>query len=126
MVDCWLVDVALLDLHDEEPRLNMADVKEEILDRFDDEGFGLKRREVSVMCRLNVKAVAILDALVELEIFKSKSEAIAAFLDQIFLEKEELFEEILTQAHEINAKREAAKHLAYKTVMGSSKKSKRK
>jgi Arc/MetJ-type ribon-helix-helix transcriptional regulator len=114
-----------MDLPNEKPRLNMAEVKEELLDRFDDEGFGLKRREVSVMCRLSGKAVAILDALVELEIFKSKSEAIAAFLDQTFQEKEELFEEILTQAHEINAKREAAKHLAYKTVM-SRKKSKRK
>ncbi|MHA2141771.1 MAG: hypothetical protein ACXADF_08700 [Candidatus Thorarchaeota archaeon] len=109
-----------------EPILNMADVKDELLDRFDDEGFGLKRREVSVMCRLSGKAVAYLDALVELDIFKSKSEAIAAFLDQTFSEKEEIFEEILTQAHEINAKREAVKHLAYKTVVGSRKKSKRK
>ena len=116
----------LMDLPKKEPRLNMADVKEELLDRFDDEGFGLIRREVSVMCRLSGKAVAILDALVELEIFKSKSEAIAAFLDQTFYEKEEIFEEIQTQAHEINAKREAVKHLAYKTVMSSRKKPKRK
>ncbi|MHA1937911.1 MAG: hypothetical protein ACW97O_06835 [Candidatus Thorarchaeota archaeon] len=115
-----------MDLPNEEPRLNMADVKEELLDRFDDEGFGLKRREVSVMCRLSGRAVAILDALVELDIFKSKSEAIAAFLDQTFQEKEEIFEEILTQAHEINAKREAVKHLAYKTVMRRRKKSKKK
>lgn len=104
--------------------LNMQEVKEELLGRFADEGYGLMKREVSVMCRLSGKAVAYLDALVELEIFKSKSEAIASFLDQIFMEKEELFDEILTQAREISMKREAAKHLAYRTVMKTSKKSK--
>lgn len=107
-----------------EAGLDMKEVKEEILGRFSTVRFGLKRREVSVMCRLGGKAVAILDALVELEIFRSKSEAIAAFLDQAFMEREAMYEEILTQAQEIKAKREAAKHLAYQTVMGDRKKSK--
>ncbi|MHA2152940.1 MAG: hypothetical protein ACXAAQ_13255 [Candidatus Thorarchaeota archaeon] len=104
--------------------LDMKDVKEELLGRFETIRFGLKRREVSVMCRLGGKAVAILDALVELEIFRSKSEAIAAFLDQAFMEREAVYEEILTQAQEIKAKREAAKHLAFQTVMGDRKKTK--
>ncbi len=104
--------------------LDMKQVKEELLGRFATVLFGLKRREVSVMCRLGGKTVAILDALVELEIFRSKSEAIAAFLDQAFMEREAMYDEILTQAEEIKAKRESAKHLAFQTVMGDRKKTK--
>ncbi|MFQ5832606.1 MAG: hypothetical protein ACE5H4_07890 [Candidatus Thorarchaeota archaeon] len=101
--------------------IDMKPVKEELVGRISEEDFGLSRREVSVMCRLSGKTVAILDALVELEIFKSKSEAIATFVDQTILSRGELFEEILTQAQEIASKREAAKHLAYQAVMAGRK-----
>ncbi|MFW9799515.1 MAG: hypothetical protein ACFFD9_03715 [Candidatus Thorarchaeota archaeon] len=56
-----------------------------------------------------------------LEIFKSKSKAIAIFVDQTILSREELFERILTQVQEIATKREAAKHLAYQAVMAGRK-----
>lgn len=102
--------------------IDMKQIKAELLGRFATDGFGLTRREVSVMCRLSGRTVAILEALVELDIFRSKSEAIAAFLDQIIAEREEIFEEILTQAQEIDTKREAAKHLAFQAVMAGRKK----
>ena len=104
--------------------IDMDQIKAELLGRFATEGFGLSRREVSVMCRLSGRTVAILEALVELDIFRSKSEAIAAFLDQIIAEREEIFDEILTQAQEIAMKREAAKHLAFQAVMAGRKKPK--
>jgi len=103
---------------------DMKRIKTELLGRFATEGFGLTKREVSVMCRLSGRTVSILEALVELEIFRSKSEAIAAFLDQIIAEREEIFEEILTQAQGIATKREAAKHLAFQAVMAGRKKMK--
>ncbi|MFX1367501.1 MAG: hypothetical protein ACFFAY_02755 [Promethearchaeota archaeon] len=102
--------------------IDMKQIKAELLGRFATEGFGLTKREVSVMCRLSGRTVAILEALVELDIFRSKSEAIAAFLNQIIAEREEIFEEILTQAQEIATKREAAKHLAFQAVMAGRKK----
>lgn len=102
--------------------IDMKRIKSELLGRFEKDGFGLTRREVSVMCRLSGKTVSILEALVELDIFRSKSEAIAAFLDQIIAEREEIFEEILIQAQEIATKREAAKHLAFRAVMAGRKK----
>lgn len=39
-------------------------------------------RDVSVMTRMSTDIVEILDALVELEIFKSRSEAAAAFAER--------------------------------------------
>lgn len=108
-----------------EKEFDMERIKTELVGRFATEDFGLKKREVSVMCRLNAKTVAIMDALVELEIFKSKSEAIATFLQQVIAEREEMFEEILAQAKAIASKREAAKHLAFQAVMSSGKKEKK-
>jgi len=101
--------------------IDMKPVKEELMGRFTTEGFGIQKREVSVMVRLSASTVEILDALVELEIFKSKSEAVAAFVDQTIASREELFEEIRSQAQEIISRRESAKHLAYKAVMAKRK-----
>ena len=101
--------------------IDMKPVKEELMGRFTTEGFGLRKREVSVMVRLSGRTVEILDALVELEIFKSKSEAVAAFVDQTIVSRAELFEEIRAQAQEIISRREAAKHLAYQAVMAEKK-----
>jgi hypothetical protein len=65
---------------------------------------------------MSVDIVEIIDALVELEIFKSRSEAVAAFVERSVVAKRELFEEIRTQAKDIVSKREAAKHLAFKAI----------
>ena len=106
---------------DSEASIDMKPVKEELMGRFTTEGFGLRKREVSVMVRLSGRTVEILDALVELEIFKSKSEAVAAFVDQTIDSRTELFEEIRSQAQEIISRRESAKHLAYQAVMAERK-----
>lgn len=77
------------------------------------------------MCRLSARMAEIMDALVELQIFGSKSKEIATFLQQVMAEREEMFEEILAQAKEIASKKEAAKHLAFQAVMSIGKKSKK-
>jgi hypothetical protein len=91
-------------------------LREELLGQFEREKHGLKHREISVMTRLSVDIVEILDALVELEIFKSRSEAVAAFIERSVVAKRELFETILAQAKDIESKREAAKHLAFQAI----------
>ena len=55
------------------------DLKQELLGRFNKERFGLHNRELTVMTRLSADDVKVLDALVELEVFKSRSEAVAFF-----------------------------------------------
>jgi len=91
-------------------------LREELLGVFEREKHGLKHREISVMTRLSVDIVEIIDALVELEIFKSRSEAVAAFIERSIVAKKELFEAIRAQAKDIVSKREAAKHLAFQAI----------
>ncbi|MFW9870849.1 MAG: hypothetical protein ACFFEL_14565 [Candidatus Thorarchaeota archaeon] len=73
------------------------------------------------MTRMSVDTVEILDALVELEIFKSRSEAVAAFVERMIVSKMDLFQEIRSQAGDIIKKRESAKHLAYQAIKSNDK-----
>lgn len=109
-------------MSDEETSIKTAtpvDLREELIGRFAIEKFGLKKREVSVMTRLSGDIVEILDALVELEIFSSRSEVVAAFIEKTILARLKLFEEIRNQAEEIRRKRESAKKLAFQAVQDS-------
>ncbi len=96
-------------------------LRDELLGQFEREKHGLKNREISVMTRMSVDIVETLDALVELEIFKSRSEAVAAFVERMIVARMDLFEEIKTQASDISKKREAAKHLAFKAIRSDRK-----
>ena len=91
-------------------------LRDELLGRFERDKHGLKNREISVMTRLSTDVVEILDALVELEIFKSRSEVVASFVEKAVMEKKSLFDSIAKQASDIGKKREAAKHLAFKAI----------
>jgi Arc/MetJ-type ribon-helix-helix transcriptional regulator len=95
-------------------------LRDELLDRFERDEYGLKNREVSVMTRLSTDIVEILDALVELEIFKSRSEAVASFVEKILMDRKSYFDSITKQASDISKKREAAKKLAYKAIQAKS------
>ena len=72
------------------------------------------------MTRLSTDIVEVLDALVELEIFKSRSEVVASFVEKSIMEKKDLFDSIAKQAVDITKKREAAKELAFKAIQSKS------
>ncbi|MFX1606872.1 MAG: hypothetical protein ACFFDD_13340 [Promethearchaeota archaeon] len=91
-------------------------LRDKLLDRFERDKHGLKNREISVMTRLSADIVEILDALVELEIFKSRSEVVASFVEKAVIDKKNLFDSIAKQASDISKKREAAKHLAFQAI----------
>ncbi len=95
---------------------NQETLRGELLGRFSRESMGLKNREISVMTRMSPYIVEVLDALVELEVFKSRSEAVASFIEQIIMSRKKLFDEIRTQAQDINKKRESAKKLAFQAM----------
>lgn len=102
---------------------SQSTIREELMGRLSSEGFGLKKREISVMARMSAEIVEILDALVELEVFKSRSEAVAAFVEITIATRSDLFEEIKKQAHEIQVKRESAKRFARRAVQKTKDKS---
>ena len=95
-------------------------LRDELLGRFERDKHGLKNREISVMTRLSADIVEILDALVELEIFKSRSEVVASFVEKAIMDKKSTFDALASQANDISKKREAAKHLAFKAIQSKS------
>jgi Arc/MetJ-type ribon-helix-helix transcriptional regulator len=96
-------------------------LREQLLGRLSDEDLSSKKREVSVMTRMSNEIVEILDALVELEIFKSRSEAVSAFVEQAISARMSMFEEIKSQATDIRQLRDSAKKHAYKAFQEESK-----
>lgn len=88
-------------------------LREQLLGRLSDEDLFSKKREISVMTRMSIDIVEILDALVELEIFKSRSEAVSAFVEQAISSRLKIFEEIKGQAQDIRQLRDTAKKHAY-------------
>ncbi len=92
---------------------NQETLRDELMGQFSRERLGLKNREISVMTRMSPYIVEVLDALVELEVFKSRSEVVSTFMEQMIMDRKKLFDEIRTQAQDINNKRESAKRLAF-------------
>ena len=95
---------------------NQQSLREELMGRFSRETMGLKNREISVMTRMSPYIVEVLDALVELEVFKSRSEVVSTFMEQMIMDRKPLFEEIRNQAQDISKKRESAKRLAFQAM----------
>lgn len=96
-------------------------LREQLLGRLSDGSVTSKKREVSVMTRMSGDIVEILDALVELGIFKSRSEAVSAFVEQAISARKPMFEEIQVQASEIRKLRDSAKRDAYAAFQEDSK-----
>ncbi len=96
-------------------------LREQLLGRLSEEDISSKKREVSVMTRMSGDIVEILDALVELEIFKSRSEAVSAFVEQAISARAKMFDEIKTQAEDIRRLRDSAKKHAYEAFQEESK-----
>ncbi|TFG27192.1 hypothetical protein EU528_13260 [Candidatus Thorarchaeota archaeon] len=95
---------------------NQQALREELMGRFSRESMGLKNREISVMTRMSPYIVEVLDALVELEVFKSRSEVVSTFMEQMIMDRKPLFDEIRNQAQDISKKRESAKRLAFQAM----------
>ena len=89
---------------------NQQSLREELMGRFSREDMGLKNREIYVMTRMSPYIVEVLDALVELEVFKSRSEVVSTFMEQMIMERKSLFDEIRNQAQDISKKQPLGKY----------------
>ncbi|MFW9849427.1 MAG: hypothetical protein ACFFF4_09810 [Candidatus Thorarchaeota archaeon] len=90
-----------------------ATLKERILGELYSEEFELKKREVHVMTRLSSDIVEILDALVELEVFKSRSEAVSAYVEKGISSQMDMYEDVREIGRNIAEMKEKAKRLAF-------------
>jgi Arc/MetJ-type ribon-helix-helix transcriptional regulator len=77
---------------------------------------GLEGRSNVVMTRLNNEDLEKIDALVEVEVFKSRSEAAAFFIREGIQARKDLFEKILPTVNKIRElKKQAKKALSEET-----------
>ena len=82
------------------------EIKEKVLLRL---GEGLEGRSNVVMTRLSDEDLELIDALVEVEAFKSRSEAAAFFITEGVQARKDLFEKVMPTIDRIRALKEQAK-----------------
>ncbi len=78
-------------------------------------------QRINVMTRIRDDVVEVLDALVELGAFNSRSEAVASYLEHAILSKAELYQKLKTRAKKISKMRESAMDLALEAFQDSKK-----
>ena len=76
------------------------------------------RRETPVMTRLGNDLVELLDILVKLDIFNSRSEAVAAIVEKTLFSQMEKLELLKAQIEKIEEIQDAAKEIAYDALRG--------
>ncbi len=68
----------------------------------------INKREVHVMTRLSKNIVDILDALVILNVFKSRSEAVAAYVESSIVSDMDLYDNLMKKVKEVTEMRDSA------------------
>ncbi|NMC05478.1 MAG: hypothetical protein GYA24_09710, partial [Candidatus Lokiarchaeota archaeon] len=82
-----------------------TELKKELLDAFNLPTKGLKRRENTIMTRVNHDDLQVMEALVELGIFKSISESAAFLIHDSIASKQNYYHKILKIFREIKSKK---------------------
>ena len=96
-------------------------LKEQLLGSEVTEKFFEDKRDVSVTLRMNSRVVELLDALVELEIFESRSEAISDIVETTISAKHEVFVSLKVEADVLKRRRAEAKEMASRVIGGDKK-----
>ncbi len=95
---------------------DVKSLRDRLLRDFSDYEIGSETRDFSVMTRLSGSFIEILDALVKLEIFRSRSEAIASIMERTILSRIDLFQQLKEQAQKLDEIHDSAKNLALKAL----------
>ncbi len=92
-------------------------MREEMIDELSSRKSDVKR-EVPVMTRLDKELVKMLDVLVKLDIFKSRSEAVAAIVENTLLVQKDKFELLQSQISKLEKIQDTAKDIALEVLKG--------
>ncbi len=76
----------------------------------------IDKREIHIMTRLSESIVEVVDALVTLNVFNSRSEAVAAYVESSILANSELYNKILERAKEVEKMRDSAMESVLETM----------
>ncbi|MHA2358896.1 MAG: hypothetical protein ACXAB5_01360 [Candidatus Thorarchaeota archaeon] len=94
----------------------MKSIRDRVLGDLSELDISTETRDTSVMTRLSGSFVEIIDALVKLGIFKSRSEAIASIIEGAILKKFDMFQQLKLQADKLDEIQDSAKSLAFKAL----------
>jgi Arc/MetJ-type ribon-helix-helix transcriptional regulator len=92
-------------------------LRDEMLEKFSVRDSEAKR-ETPVMTRLNTDLVELLDILVKLDIFNSRSEAVATIVERTLFSQMEKFELLKAQIEKLEEIQETAKGIAHDALRG--------
>ncbi len=106
---------------EKEEKPKRSTLRERVLKNIAAEGFEEEERVIPVVARMNKRVVDILDSLVAIGVFKSRSEAAAALVEGAISSKEELFEDIRKQAASLSKRQDAAMKEAQEAILGKLK-----
>ena len=91
--------------------LSRVDLREQILGEGSEE-LASRPRSNQIMTRLSNEIVEILDALIELGVFNSRSEAVAVYVERSILTKLDMYKKLKEQAKQIGKMRESVAETA--------------
>lgn len=91
---------------DDKPK--RTSLRERVLKNISADGFEGEERDIPVVARMNKRVVEILDSLVAVGIFKSRSEAAAALIEGAISSRQEFFDDIRKQASSLSEQQDAA------------------
>ena len=83
-------------------------LREQIMGKREESDFKVDKREIHIMTRLSAQIVEALDALIALNVFKSRSEAVAAYVENSIINNSELYEKLIKKAKEVSEIRDTA------------------
>ncbi len=90
------------------PSTTRESLREQITGKREDNYFNVDKREIQIMTRLSSQIVEALDALIALNVFKSRSEAVAAYVENSIISNSELYEKLIKKAKEVSKIRDTA------------------
>ncbi|TFG06863.1 hypothetical protein EU538_09605 [Candidatus Thorarchaeota archaeon] len=91
-------------------------LKERILGELQSDELEIKKREVHVMTRLSADIVDIIDTLVELEVFRSRSDAVSAYVESAIASQMDMYEDVRELGKQLDEMREKAKRMAFAAI----------
>ena len=90
------------------PTTTRESLREQIMGKRPVTDFNIDKREVHVMTRLSSQIVEAIDALIALNVFKSRSEAVAAYVENSIMSNNDLYEKLIKKAKEVSKVRDSA------------------
>ena len=83
-------------------------LRDQIMGKREDSDFNVDKREIHIMTRLRKEIVEAIDALIALNVFKSRSEAVAAYVENSIISNSDLYEQLIKKAKEVSEIRDIA------------------